>query len=165
MTRVVLSIGSNVGDRFSQLRAAVRTICETAGLRLVAVSPVYETEPVGGPEQDEFLNAVVVVETQQGPEQLLELAQQLERQAGRVRRERWGPRELDVDLVCVGDEVRNDARLVLPHPRAHERAFVLAPWLDVDRSARLPGRGDVADLVTTVDCSGVRRRADLDLRR
>jgi 2-amino-4-hydroxy-6-hydroxymethyldihydropteridine diphosphokinase len=165
VTRAVLSIGSNVGDRSAQLRAAVRTLVETAELRVVAVSPVYETEPVGGPEQDEFLNAVIVVETELGPERLLELAQRLEQQAGRVRRERWGPRELDVDLVSVDDEVRNDPRLVLPHPRAHERAFVLIPWLDVDRSARLPGYGEVAQLVMAVDRNGVRRRPDLELAR
>ncbi|HUR13648.1 MAG TPA: 2-amino-4-hydroxy-6-hydroxymethyldihydropteridine diphosphokinase [Mycobacteriales bacterium] len=140
----VLSLGSNVGDRLAHLRAGV------AVLEPVAVSPVYETAPWGGVVQDDFLNVVVLC-SYDAPE-AWRRATLAEDQAGRVRDVRWGPRTLDVDVV-VADGA--DPALELPHPRAHERAFVLVPWLDVDPDAELPGRGRVADLV--VDRSTVRR--------
>ena len=147
----VLSIGSNVGDRLAHLRLAVEV------LRPYAVSPVYETAPVGGVEQDDFLNAVVLCALDATT--AWERAQEAERRAGRERRERWGPRTLDVDVVVADGPV--PAGLELPHPRAAERAFVLVPWLDVDRTAVLPGAGPVAALA--VDRSGVHRRDDLEL--
>jgi len=131
----VLSLGSNVGDRLAHLRAAV------AVLEPVAVSPVYETAPWGGVVQDDFLNLVVLCDDD-APAAWAK-AQRAEAEAGRVREVRWGPRTLDVDVV-VADGSHPD--LVLPHPHAHERAFVLVPWLDVDPDAVLPGHGRVADL-------------------
>ncbi|HEU0132500.1 MAG TPA: 2-amino-4-hydroxy-6-hydroxymethyldihydropteridine diphosphokinase [Mycobacteriales bacterium] len=154
MTLAVLSLGANLGDRLAALRDAV------ALLDPADVSPVYETEPVGGVVQDDFLNAVVRVETALDPYDLLALARSAEDAAGRVRDVRWGPRTLDVDVVAYGDLVSDDPVLTLPHPRAHERAFVLRPWLDLDPDAVLTGRGRVADLLATAT-GAVRRTAYL----
>ena len=161
MSRAVLALGSNVGDRAAALRFAIDRLAATDRLRLVAVSPVYETAPVGPPQPDYF-NAVVLVETELEPQELLATAKRVENDAGRRPRERWGPRELDVDVITV-DEVALDGDLVLPHPRAHERAFVLVPWLDIDPAAQLPGRGAVRDLVAALDRAGVQRRDDVAL--
>ncbi len=160
MTRAVLSVGSNLGDRLAHLRTVVAAL----GPALVAASPVYETAPWGGVEQDDYLNAVLVVDDPDTDAQgWLDRARALETAAGRTREVRWGPRTLDVDLVLV-DGVTSDApELTLPHPRAHERAFVLVPWADVDPDAVLPGRGRVADLAASLDRSGLRRRPDLIL--
>jgi 2-amino-4-hydroxy-6-hydroxymethyldihydropteridine diphosphokinase len=139
----VLSVGSNLGDRRAQLRAAV------AVLQPVAVSPVYETAPWGGVEQDDFLNVVVVCDCDAS--EAWRRAVAAETAAGRERDVHWGPRTLDVDVVVADGE---DPALVLPHPHAHERAFVLVPWLDVDPGAVLPGYGPVAAI--PVDRSTVR---------
>lgn len=163
MTRAVLSLGSNLGDRAAHLRAAVAGFADV----LVAVSPVYETTPWGGVEQDDFLNAVLVVEDGGTDEWgWLRRGQRLEEAAGRVREIRWGPRTLDVDVVTV-DEVRSDhPDLRLPHPGTPDRATVLRPWLDVDPAAVLPGHGAVADLLAALGRAaeaGMRRRDDLVL--
>ena len=151
MTAVV-ALGSNLGDRMVHLRLAVEILMP------YAVSPVYETVPVGGPEQDDFLNAVVLMDADAG--RVWELAQIAEQRARRAREVRWGPRTLDVDVVWAEGQA---AGLLLPHPRAHERAFVLAPWADVQPDAVLPGRGAVKDLLAALDTSGIRRRDDLVL--
>jgi 2-amino-4-hydroxy-6-hydroxymethyldihydropteridine diphosphokinase len=130
--RAYLGIGSNVGDRARHLQGAVDGLAAAERVTVVAVSPVYETEPVGGPEQPDYLNAVVAVETDLTPRQLLEIAQRLEHEAGRVRGERWGPRTLDVDVLLVGDEHVDEPDLVVPHPRLFERAFVMVPLADLD---------------------------------
>ncbi|MGM1060944.1 2-amino-4-hydroxy-6-hydroxymethyldihydropteridine diphosphokinase [Saccharothrix sp. Mg75] len=159
MTRAVLSIGSNLGDRLGFLRQAVDGF---AGF-LVAVSPVYETAPWGVTDQDDFLNAVLVVSGPCDEWGWLRRGQSLEDASGRVRRQRWGPRTLDVDVVTVDGVRSDDPSLLLPHPGAHERATVLVPWLDVEPDAVLPGHGPVADLVAGLDLSGVARRDDLTL--
>jgi len=161
--RSVLALGSNQGDRAGILQGAVEELAGTPGLTVVAVSPVYETAPVGGPDQPDYLNAVVLVEGALGPRELLERSLAVEAAFGRAREVRWGPRTLDVDVVVVGDLRVAEPDLAVPHPRAAERAFVLVPWLDVDPAAQVPGRGRVADLLAAVDRSGVRRRADLVL--
>lgn len=142
MTRAYLGIGSNLGDRLANLQLAVDGLAATDGVDVVAVSPVYETDPVGGPEQPEFLNAVVAVDTVLDARGLLGVAQHLEAEAHRVRREHWGPRTLDVDVLFVGDTVVDEPDLVVPHPRLHERAFVLAPLADL---APGPALGDELD--------------------
>jgi 2-amino-4-hydroxy-6-hydroxymethyldihydropteridine diphosphokinase len=163
MTRAVLSLGSNLGDRFAHLRSAVRGFADV----LAAVSPVYETAPWGGVEQDDFLNAVIVVD-HPGTDEWgwLRRGQGLEDASGRVREVRWGPRTLDVDVVSV-DDVRSDhPELLLPHPGTPERATVLRPWLDVDPAAVLPGRGPVAALLAALGPEaeqGMHRRDDLVL--
>lgn len=161
--RVVLALGSNLGDRLETLQGAVEALADTPDLELLAVSPVYETDPVGGPEQPDYLNAVVVARGPQSPRTLLERALAVESSFDRARDVRWGPRTLDVDVVAVGDLVVDEPDLQVPHPRAGERAFVLVPWLDVDAAAQLPGAGPVAALVERLDLTGVRRRDDLDL--
>lgn len=121
-----MSLGSNLGDRRRYLREAVESL-----EGVVAVSPVYETEPVGGPEQGMFLNVVVELDTTLSPRELLALCHRLEAAAGRRRDERWGPRTLDADLLLVGDIVVDEEDLTVPHPRMWERRFVLAPLADL----------------------------------
>jgi 2-amino-4-hydroxy-6-hydroxymethyldihydropteridine diphosphokinase len=150
----VLSLGSNLGDRKGHLRAGLEILAER--FPLVAVSPVYETVPEGVDGQPAYLNLVVLVESDD-PEALLAAAHAAEDARGRLRPVRWAPRTLDVDVVTVGALRRDDPRLTLPHPRAHERAFVLVPWLDVDPDADLPGHGPLRRIVADLDTDGVRR--------
>ncbi|MET7321239.1 MULTISPECIES: 2-amino-4-hydroxy-6-hydroxymethyldihydropteridine diphosphokinase [unclassified Streptomyces] len=164
--RAVIALGANLGNRLETLQGAIDALEDTPGVRVKGVSAVYETEPWGvAPDsQPSYFNAVVVVKTTLPPSSLLERAHAVEEAFHRVRDERWGPRTLDVDIVAYAEVVSDDPRLTLPHPRAHERAFVLAPWLDVDPEAALPGRGRVADLLAAVSREGVAPRADLELR-
>ncbi len=141
--RAVLSIGGNRGDALGLLREVV-SVASTEGL-LQACSSVYSTPPWGGVEQDDFLNAVLVVDHPGAPRDVLEWGFARERAAGRTREVRWGPRTLDVDVVSAVDAagelvVSDDEDLTLPHPRAHERAFVLVPWAEVEPAALLGGR-------------------------
>ncbi|GAA4574609.1 2-amino-4-hydroxy-6-hydroxymethyldihydropteridine diphosphokinase [Planotetraspora kaengkrachanensis] len=161
--RVVLSLGSNIGRRADYLQGALDALFDAPGLTFVAVSPVYETDPVGGPDQDAYLNAVVIAESTLAPHALLDRANSIENAFGRERLERWGPRTLDVDLIMVGGVVSDDPALTLPHPRAHERAFVLIPWAQADPAADLPGHGPVSELLAGLDHTGVRLRTDLPL--
>jgi 2-amino-4-hydroxy-6-hydroxymethyldihydropteridine diphosphokinase len=129
--RAYLGIGSNLGDRLAHLQFAVDGLGTRAG-PLAAISPVYETRPVGGPEQPDYLNAVVAVDTDLSARRLLEIGKELETGAGRdLSGERWGPRPLDIDILRVGDEHIDEPDLVVPHPRLHQRAFVLAPLADL----------------------------------
>jgi 2-amino-4-hydroxy-6-hydroxymethyldihydropteridine diphosphokinase len=153
VSRAVLSLGANLGDRAAALRAAI-TALKDDGV-LVARSTLYETPPWGPVEQPPYLNAVVVVRGDRDAAGWLARAHELEQAAGRTRDERWGPRTLDVDVVTVtGDDGRPvlsaDSALTLPHPRAHERAFVLVPWASLDPTAVLPGRGRVSDLLAAL---------------
>ncbi len=134
----VLALGTNLGDREATLRAAVAGLRDIPQLWESAVSPVVETDPVGGPEQPNFLNAVVLVTTGLSARELLAACQAIEDGQGRERIVRWGPRTLDVDVIRYGDVLSSDPLLELPHPRAGQRAFVLAPWLAVDPQAWLP---------------------------
>lgn len=163
--RSVLSIGSNLGDRLEMLQGAVDTLHDTPGIDVIAVSPVYETEPVGGPpDQPTYLNAVVVIDTMLSARTLLERCQAIEEAYGRERtEERWGPRTLDIDLITHAGEISAEPGLTLPHPRARERAFVLVPWAAVDPDAELPGVGPVAD-IPVPNGSKVVCRDDLALR-
>lgn len=131
MTRAFLGLGSNLGDRARYLDDAVAALRADAAVGLVAVSPRYETDPVGGPEQDPFLNLVVELDTGLSPRELLVVAQGLEAAAERVREVRWGPRTLDVDVLWVDGVTVADDDLVVPHPRMGERRFVLAPLRDL----------------------------------
>jgi 2-amino-4-hydroxy-6-hydroxymethyldihydropteridine diphosphokinase len=155
--RTVIAMGSNLGDRMDYLQGGLDGLFDTPRLSFVAVSPVYQTAPVGGPEQPDYLNAVVIAETTIPARAVLERCHGLEDAFGRVRGERWGPRTLDLDLIVYGDAVSDSPELTLPHPRAHERAFVLAPWHDADPEAEIPGRGRVADLLAAIGMAGVAR--------
>jgi 2-amino-4-hydroxy-6-hydroxymethyldihydropteridine diphosphokinase len=134
--RAYLGLGSNLGDRAGHLQRAVDRLDATDHVDVVAVSPIYETAPVGGPPQPEYLNAVVAVETALSARELLSVAHALEADAERVRLERWGPRTLDVDVLLAGDERVDEPDLVVPHPRMEERAFVLVPLADLDSAWR-----------------------------
>lgn len=163
MTRAVLSLGSNLGDRLAHLQSAVD------GLRdvLEKVSPVYETAPWGVTDQPDFLNAILVVESPTVDEWgWLRRAQSLENAAGRVREQRWGPRTLDVDVVTVDGVTSDHPDLLLPHPGTPTRATVLIPWLAVDPAAEVPGHGSAAALLAALpekDRADVRERTDLTL--
>jgi 2-amino-4-hydroxy-6-hydroxymethyldihydropteridine diphosphokinase len=171
VTRAVLSLGSNLGDRYAHLKTAVEGLGDT----VVLVSGVYETPPWGDAEQPPYLNAVVLaVDPAAGPHAWLDRCRSLETAAGRVRdpRRRFGPRTLDVDVIAVwGDDgepvLSDDPELTLPHPRVHERAFVLKPWLDLQPYAQLPGHGWVTDLLNapglTADANAMTPRPDLPL--
>ncbi|HEX4830276.1 MAG TPA: 2-amino-4-hydroxy-6-hydroxymethyldihydropteridine diphosphokinase [Trebonia sp.] len=147
---VVLALGSNLGSRLDILQGAVDAIAAIGGITLDAASPVYETAPVGGPEQPDYLNAVLLASTTLPPRALLAALHEVEASFDRAREARWGPRTLDIDIIAYEGERSDDPELTLPHPRAHERAFVLAPWHDADPAARLPGHGDVASLLGAV---------------
>jgi len=154
MTRVVLSVGSNLGDRLARLQSVVDGLGDAA----VAISPVYETDPWGETEQGPFLNAVLIADDPaRDARAWLDRAQEFERAAGRIRGQRWGPRTLDVDLIaCYGDAeiIAAQSELTLPHPLAHLRAFVMIPWLAVDPDAELTlsgGRQPVARLLAELD--------------
>ena len=161
--RVVLSVGSNLGDRLGTLQGCVHAISGLPETDVLAVSPVYETAPVGGPAQPDYLNAVLIVATGLPPQDLLAATQRIEAGFGRARAERFGPRTLDIDIIGYDEQISDDPVLTLPHPRAYERAFVLAPWHDLDPEARLPGRGPVAALLAGLGRDGVRRQPDLTL--
>jgi 2-amino-4-hydroxy-6-hydroxymethyldihydropteridine diphosphokinase len=152
MTRAVLSLGANLGDRAGAIRAALAALADDG---LVARSTLYETPPWGPVEQPPYLNAVAVVRGPRDAAGWLARAHELEQAAGRTREVRWGARTLDVDVVAVtGDDgepvLSDDPQLTLPHPRAHERAFVLVPWASLDPTAVLPGHGRVVDLVAAL---------------
>ncbi|WP_029136295.1 2-amino-4-hydroxy-6-hydroxymethyldihydropteridine diphosphokinase [Nakamurella lactea] len=155
MTEAVLSIGSNLGDRRGYLTGAVSQL----GDAVRAVSSIYRTPPWGGVEQDDFYNAVVLVDDAgvRDPLDWLRRCQALEQTAGRERTVRWGPRTLDADVIVVGALISADPELTLPHPRAHERAFVLVPWAELDPTAVLPGHGPIADLLPGLDRTGIDR--------
>lgn len=163
MTRAVLSLGANLGDRLSYLQLAVTGLADV----LQAVSPVYETAPWGVTDQPDFLNAVVIVDSPSTDEWgWLARAQELERAAGRVREQRWGPRTLDVDVVTVDGVTSDHPDLLLPHPGTPTRATVLIPWLAIDPSAEVPGHGPAANLLAALpekDRTDVHERADLSL--
>ena len=162
--RAVLAVGSNLGDRVFNLQGALDALEDTPEVWLTGVSPVYETVPVDSPEGAEnFLNIVVTVDTTLSAPTLLDRAMAIEAAYGRERGERNAPRTLDVDLIVVGDRRADDDHLVLPHPRAAERAFVLAPWLDLEADAQIPGYGAVADLLDKVGREGITRRDDIVL--
>jgi 2-amino-4-hydroxy-6-hydroxymethyldihydropteridine diphosphokinase len=171
VTRAVLSLGSNLGDRLAYLRGAVDGLSGCVML----VSGVYQTPPWGDPDQPDYLNAAVLVaDVAAGPRDWLVRAQDLERAAGRERdpTRRFGPRTLDVDVIAVWNDggepvVIDDPDLTLPHPRAHVRGFVLRPWLDIDPYGRLPGHGWLTDLLRAGDVASevatLRPRPDLVL--
>jgi len=163
VTRAHLALGSNLGDRLGFLRDAVAALAATPGLSVAACSRVYETEPVGGPDQGRFLNAVVAVDTDLSPEELLAVAQRIEDDADRSRAEHWGPRTLDVDVLLVGRARVQTAHLTLPHPRMWERGFVLAPLADVAPELVTPPDGGwpgVEPINATLDPSAPQARSE-----
>lgn len=163
MSRAVLSLGSNLGDRRKYLQRAVHSLGDTVR----AVSSIYSTPPWGPVRQQDFYNLVVIAEdTAKDADGWLERCRQLESDAGRVRGERWGPRSLDADVITVEVHghsiISTDSELILPHPRAAERAFVLMPWAEIDPTAELPGAGAIVDLLEGLDVTGISRVGHVD---
>jgi 2-amino-4-hydroxy-6-hydroxymethyldihydropteridine diphosphokinase len=166
--RAVLSLGSNLGERLTSLQGAVNAVADTPDVWVTGVSPVYETEPVDcPPDAETFLNAVVLIDTTLAASRLLDRAHAIEDAFGRERGEGVATnasRTLDVDIIVVGDRRADDENLVLPHPRAFERAFVLQPWYDVEPDAVLPDHGPIAELLEKApDLDGMKLRDDLSL--
>ena len=146
MTRAYVGVGANLGDREATIRAALAALPD-----VVAVSELRETAPVGVVDQPPFLNGAAALETELSPRELLDALLEVERGLGRERRERWGPRTIDLDLLLHGDDVVDEPGLTVPHPRLHERRFALEPLLDLDPDLVVPGRGRVIDLLARLD--------------
>jgi len=146
--KYVIALGSNLGDRQSILIHAIDSIKLIA--EVIAVSSFYETNPVGGPEQPNYLNGVVIVNSEKLPEELLKLLQEIENSAGRTREIKWGARTLDLDLISAGEIQMETEFLTLPHPRAHERAFVLQPWIEIEPGGAIVGKGQINDLLAAL---------------
>lgn len=161
LREAVFSLGSNLGDRFAYLQGAVNHLRATPGLTITRISPVYETKAVGLVDQPDFLNLVVTADSSLASAVMLDRALAIEEAFDRVREIPGGPRTVDVDVIAVGQRELSSDTLTLPHPRAHERAFVLIPWSEIDPDAELVGHGRVADLLAKLDRSGVQRRDDL----
>lgn len=157
--RAVVGIGSNLGDRLAQLREAVHRL-EAHGVAVARRAAVYETAPIGGPAQGPFLNSAILVDHAGTPQGLLDVLLAVEREMGRVRRERWGPRLVDLDVLCIEGLIVNEPGLVVPHPRLLERAFALRPLVDIWPDAVDPHTGNrYADALGQLGEQGVRRVA------
>ncbi len=152
MTHVVLSIGANLGDAENMVHQTIDQLSEI--LKESKASRIYQTAPVGVEDQPEFFNAVVVGGWGGTADELLERTSKLEEAAGRERILRWGARTLDIDIIIFGDQVSHDPKLTLPHPRAHERLFVLIPWIELQPDAHLIGRGDVSAIINALQSAG-----------
>jgi 2-amino-4-hydroxy-6-hydroxymethyldihydropteridine diphosphokinase len=146
VTRAYVGVGANVGDRVATIDAAVSALPA-----VVAVSKLRETDPVGVVDQPRFLNGAAALDTNLSARELLDVLLTIERDLGRERRERWGPRTIDLDLLLYGGETIEEPGLTVPHPRLHERRFALEPLLDLDPELAIPGRGRVADVLAELD--------------
>ena len=145
--KAVISLGANIGDPKANLDLAVGLLREATDV--IAVSNYLQTKPVGGPEQPDYLNAVAILESDLPAKDLLALLNSIETAMGRTREIHWGPRVIDLDLIQYGGLLVNDEKLTLPHPRAHERRFVLAPWFEIEPEAILLTHGRISDLLNT----------------
>ena len=157
MKEAVLSLGGNLGNREQTISEAIDEIADLKGVKLKAQSSLYETVALTVAGEDEkapkFLNCVVKIETRLEPKKLLKKLFEIENNHGRVRLERWGPRTLDIDIIVYGNELLQTKTLQIPHPRAHQRGFVLIPWAEIDSEAILPGHGSVAKLAAKFSSS------------
>jgi 2-amino-4-hydroxy-6-hydroxymethyldihydropteridine diphosphokinase len=152
--KAIVALGSNLGDRFDYLQKALNEINEISDTEVLDISNVYETLPVGGPEQGNYLNAVISVKTDFSAEEFLLKLLLIELNLGRERTTNWGPRTIDLDLIWFDNQEVDSENLTLPHPRAHERCFVIKPWSDIDNETLLNGN-KIKDLLQDLDCSGV----------
>jgi 2-amino-4-hydroxy-6-hydroxymethyldihydropteridine diphosphokinase len=149
--RAFVGLGANLGDRERAIREALRLLDADEDVTVAAVSTLGDTDPVGVVDQPRFLNGVAALDTELVPRALLDLLLSVERELGRVRGERWGPRTIDLDLLLYGNAVVDEPGLTLPHPRLHERRFVLEPLSELAPELEVPGRGTVADLLAGLD--------------
>lgn len=151
----ILSLGSNLGERGQTVEKAIEKISKTKGIKLLAKSKLYEsvalTEAGFDPQQPSYINAALKIQTSLKPKALLAALNEIENDFGRIRLQRWAPRTLDIDIITYGHELIETKTLIVPHPRAHERSFVLVPWLEIDPDAILPGRGRVDALVADLE--------------
>ena len=152
--KAIVALGSNLGDRFDYLQKALTEINEISDTEVLDISNVYETLPVGGPEQGNYLNAVISVKTDFSAEEFLLKLLLIELNLGRERTTNWGPRTIDLDLIWFENQKIDSENLTLPHPRAHERCFVIKPWSEIDTETTLNGK-KIKDLLQDLDCSGV----------
>ncbi len=143
--RAVIALGANLEDPEAAVELAITLLRQSSDL--VARSSLYSTKPMGGPPQPDYVNAVCIIDSDLPAQDLLGLLNGIEKSMGRIRVERWGPRIIDLDLITYGNVVNNDSELTLPHPRAHERGFVLQPWLEIDPDAALAPYGRVSDIL------------------
>ncbi|WP_034912406.1 2-amino-4-hydroxy-6-hydroxymethyldihydropteridine diphosphokinase [Erwinia sp. 9145] len=156
MTRVYLALGSNLADPLHQVQAALEALDALPDSLRVATSSFYRTPPYGPPDQPDYLNAAVALDTGLAPEALLDLTQRIEREQGRVRKdERWGPRTLDLDIMLFGDLQLNTPRLTVPHYDMRNRAFMLLPLLEIAPDAQLPDGVRIADLLASLDTTQI----------
>jgi 2-amino-4-hydroxy-6-hydroxymethyldihydropteridine diphosphokinase len=155
MTQMVVALGANL----TEPAAFISSAFDELALRftLVKRSSVYRSRPVGGPDQPDYLNAVAIIDSPDSPSDVLRVLHEIENSAGRERTVRWGPRTLDLDLIAAENFQSEDPECLIPHPRAHERAFVLLPWAEIDPDAELSGYGPIAELVKSIDVTGVER--------
>lgn len=149
--KLVLALGSNLGNRESNIEEAVSELENI--IEITHLSTMHETAPVGGPKQGDYLNAVLIGESELTPHELLALTSKIESKLGRVREVRNGPRTIDIDIIVFGEIQINTPDLQIPHPRAHQREFVLAPWLEIDPDAQIPGRTSVAKILAELAVS------------
>ena len=164
MTIAWLGIGSNLGDRLGFLRAAAAGVNALPETTVLEKSGIYETAPIGGVEQDPFLNGVLKIETGLSPEQLLQAVLQIEALNGRERKVHWGPRTLDIDILAYGDLQVNQRNLQIPHPFLGERAFVLVPWAELAENYHIPGKGTVLELLQqlpVLQLAGVQKQSNI----
>jgi len=160
-----IGLGSNLGDRLSNLQWAIDSLNRTEGIAVTALSHVYETAPIGGPEQPDYLNAAIAIETDRDAGEVMEICLTVEKSIGRTRTVRWGPREIDIDILLYGTLCIESERLTIPHPRMHERAFVLIPLADIDGQIEHPVlKKTVFALLDDMDRTGVRRVENVRLR-
>lgn len=143
--RAVVALGANLDNPVEAVELAISLLEQSTDL--IARSSLYSTKPVGGPPQPDYVNAVCIIDSELPAHDLLDLLHGIEKSMGRVRNERWGPRVIDLDLITYGDVMSDDEDLILPHPRAHERRFVLEPWVEIDPDAVLPLHGRVRDIL------------------
>ena len=155
MSKTAIALGSNLGDSITILENSLTVINSTPGINLEAVSSWYRTKPIGPPQPD-YLNGCAILNVRQTPEELLALLQAIELQFGRVRNEKWGARTLDLDIILYDDLIINTSNLTIPHPRMHERAFVLVPLAQIAADWQEPRTGKaIAQLAEKIDTSGV----------
>jgi 2-amino-4-hydroxy-6-hydroxymethyldihydropteridine diphosphokinase len=156
-----LGLGSNLQNPVTQLQLAIGQLRDAEGIDVLRTSSFYSTPPWGDESQDDFINAVAQIQTQLSPLSLLQLLQSIEDEMGRQRsNRRWGPRVIDIDLLLFDEQVLQSTELELPHPRMHERAFVLLPLSELDPFAEIPGHGSIAALLSQLDCSGIYRLSE-----
>lgn len=146
--KAVIALGSNLGNRELYIDSAVAELAKI--IEITHLSTNHETDPVGGPEQPKYLNAIAIAETELDPRGLLIVMLEIENKLGRKREVHWGPRTIDLDLIVFGDEIIDSEVLVLPHPRAHERKFVLEPWLEIEPDAYIPGIGEIENILQRI---------------